>query len=329
MNGWVTLLALFGFSLTPAAPYRWVLMDQQRLATEEVLIIARDDLGNKYFATRKGLTWVNRGDEFRIFNREKTGGGLGSDSITSLGLDRYRSLWVGTDGGGLSVYTNGQWRRYTRANTNGGLPDDGVLALALYKEETWVATRNGFALLRGTVWTPYSGEAISGRLPHPRVTAIAVDSNGDKWLGTIGGLVKFTGTSWTRFNRANTSELPHDGVTYLRVDAKGSLWAGTQAGLARRERNGKWSSFQSDPKLEELAGEVVYSITLGPVGEIWACIKGGAVRYADGNWTVFTKNNYSGLLTRYVYYALPGVDNEVWFATGKGAVAMYPPAEEE
>jgi ligand-binding sensor domain-containing protein len=141
--------------------------------------------------------------------------------------------------------------------------------------------------------------------------------------------VKFTGSTWTRFNRGNTPEMPHDGITYLKVDAKGALWVGTQAGLARRERNGKWTSFRADSRLGELAGEVVYSLSTGPSGEIWACIKGGAARHSDGKWSVFTKNEYSGLLTRYVYFALPGPEGEVWFATGKGAVAMFPPPAEE
>jgi ligand-binding sensor domain-containing protein len=305
-------------------------MDQQRLPSEEVLWMTQDDLGNKFYAGRKGLSVVRKNGDFRIRTRENTGGALGSDSITGLALDRYRALWIATDGGGLSVLDGEKWTHYTRENTAGGLPDDGVLALALRGEECWAATRNGFALLRGGVWTPYTGDRISGRLPNRVVTALAVDSAGDKWLGTIGGLVRFTGSSWTRFTRENTEGgLPHDGVTALAVDPKGALWVGTQAGWARRDRAGKWTNFRSAAGLGDLAGEVTYSLSIGSAGEVWVCAKGGAARFADGRWELFTKNTAPALMTRYVYYAMPGREGETWFATEKGVVAMTPVKEED
>jgi ligand-binding sensor domain-containing protein len=309
---------------------RWLLMDLQRLAAEEVVAMAQDDLGNKYFGTRKGLTAVTKSGDFRIFTREKTQHGLGSDSITCLGVDRYRGLWVGTDGGGISLFANGAWTRYTRESTSGGLPDDGVLALAIYREERWVATRNGFAVLRGGVWTTYTGDQISGRLPNRVATSIAVDSSGNKWIGTIGGLVRFTGSTWSKHTRGNTDgALPHNGITYLLVDQRGALWVGTQAGVARRDRSGKWRNFSPDPGLGEMASELTYSLSAAFSGEVWACLRGGAARYAGGEWETFTKNNTSGLLTRYVYHVMPEPGGTVWFATAKGVASMTPAEEED
>lgn len=301
---------------------RWTLMDQGRLPAPEVVAMTRDDRGNIYYATRGGLTIEDRTGNYRIVTRATTPGGPTTDTLTCLGLDRYRDLWVGTDGGGLGVYANGSWRVHTRESTRGGLPDDGVLALAIHREERWVGTRNGFAALRGGSWTTYSGDRIAGRLPHPAVTAIAVDSSGDKWIGTIGGLVRLSGAVWTRFTPESTEGgLPQHGITALYVDAANRLWVGTQAGVARRNPDGTWWRMGMASGLGQLAGERVASITGGPEGEIWVSLRGGAARHLNDEWEVYTRDNVPGLLTLFVNYVLAGPEGEARIATQKGVMA--------
>ncbi len=313
-----------------STPVHWLLMDQQRLPAEEVTTMAQDDIGNRYFGTKKGLSQVTKSGSFQIFTRESSKGKLGSDSVTCLAVDPYRGLWVGTDGGGLSVYVNGSWSRYTKASTGGGLPDDGVLAMAIRKEEHWIATRNGFAVLRGGVWTPFTGDLISGRLPNRVATSIAADSTGNIWIGTIGGLVMMSGSRWNLWTQANTQGgLPHNGITSLLVDKKGSLWVGTQTGLVQREVTGKWISHQKHAELGDLEKEVTYSISMSYNGDVWACLKGGAARYSNQRWEVFSKNNTTGLLTRFIYFVLPSTGQDIWFATGKGVAIMTPANNED
>jgi ligand-binding sensor domain-containing protein len=312
-------------SLEATGPYRWVLTDLNRLPSEEVVALAEDDLENRYYATRKGLTIEDKSDNYHIYTRFSTRGALASDSLTCLGIDRYRDVWIGTDGGGLNVFSGGGWRTYTRENTRGGLPDNGVLSLALYKEVRWIGTRNGFAALRGSAWTPYSGSLISGRLPHPTVTAIAVDSSGDLWLGTLGGLVRMSGSVWNRYNTESTQGgLPHNGITALFTDSRHALWVGTQMGLARREANGEWLTFKASSGLGALAGERVVSITAGVEGDVWVSFRGGAARFTAGRWELFTRDNVPGLLTLYINYVLAGPRGVARIATQKGVISRLP-----
>lgn len=321
---------LFGFTaVCGAQTFRWMLMDLQRLPSEDVLLMAADDLGNKYFASRKGLSRIDRQDETTQFTREKTQGGLVSDSITSLALDRYRALWVGTDGRGLSRFDNGRWDNWTQASTDGGLPDDFVTGVAAARDEVWVSTRNGFTVLRNRVWTPYAGQKISGRLPHRHCTSIAVDSSGAVWIGTLGGLVRFEGSSWQTFTSANTGgKLPHNSIADLLVTADGTLWVSTQAGVSSC-RKGQWRSYGRDSGLGELAEEMGYSLSPAPSNGVWACLRGGAARFDGGTWTVFSRDNTSGLKTKYVYDVLEEADGRLWFATQKGVAVRIPVAEEE
>ena len=312
-------------SLQATGPYRWVLTDLNRLPSEEVVAMSQDELENRYYATRKGLTVEDKSDNYRIYTRSNTRGALTSDSLTCLGIDRYRDVWVGTDGGGLNVFSGGNWKAYTRENTRGGLPDDGVLALALYKEVRWVGTRNGFAVMRGGSWTTYTGSQTSGRLPHPSVTAIAVDSSGDVWLGTLGGLVRLSGSVWTRYNTETTQNgLPHNGITSLYVDPRNGLWVGTQTGLARRAADGTWVTFKASSGLEGLAQQRVVSVTQGMDGDVWVSFRGGAARFTGGVWELYTRENVPGLLTLYVNYVLAGPNGVARIATQKGVISRLP-----
>jgi ligand-binding sensor domain-containing protein len=307
---------------------RWTLMDLGRLPSPEVVAIVEDDQGRVYYATRGGLTIEEKTGNFRILTRAITKGELASDSLTCLGLDRYRDLWVGTDGAGLQVHANGTWRRHTKESTRDGLPDDGVLSLALHRDDRWVGTRNGFAVLRGSSWTTYTGDRIAGRLPHPAVAAIAVDSAGDKWIGTLGGLVRMSGAVWTRFTPDNTAGgLPHHGITALHVDAENAVWVGTQAGVARRNSDGTWLRLGPGSGLGPLLGERVTAITGGPGGAIWVSLRGGVARYRrdNGEWELFTRDNVPGLLTLFVNYTQAGTRGEVRIATQKGVIARIPP----
>jgi ligand-binding sensor domain-containing protein len=313
-------------SLHTTGSFRWVLTDLNRLPSEDVVAMAQDEQENRYYATRKGLTVEDKSDNYHIYTRANTRpGGLTSDSLTCLGIDRYRDVWIGTDGGGLNVFSGGGFRAYTRESTQGGLPDNGVLSLAVYKDVRWVGTRNGFAALRGSSWTTYTGSQISGRLPHPSVTAIAVDSSGDVWMGTLGGLVRLSGSVWTRYNTDNTqSGLPHNGITALFVDAQNGLWVGTQMGLARRDANGSWQTFTYASGLQSLAQQRVVSISAGFGGDVWVSFRGGAARFQDGKWEQYTRENVPGLLTLYINYVLAGPGGIARIATQKGVISRLP-----
>ena len=67
-------------------------------------------------------------------------------------------------------------------------------------------------------------------LPDNRVIALAVDSAGNKWIGTFGGgLAKFNGTDWEVYNTQN-SGLPHDRILDIAIDPVGNKWIGTKGG---------------------------------------------------------------------------------------------------
>ncbi|MDF1534874.1 MAG: hypothetical protein P1S46_00040 [bacterium] len=82
--------------------------------------------------------------------------------VTCLAFQE-NSLFVGTDGEGLHILSDGQWEVVSRKYS--GLPGDGVLSLAVDGKDDdfpgtslWVGTRDGFAVLREGTWIMYSPE---------------------------------------------------------------------------------------------------------------------------------------------------------------------------
>jgi ligand-binding sensor domain-containing protein len=74
-------------------------------------------------------------------------------------------------------------------------------------------------------WTVYNSS--NSGLPYDYVYAIAIDGQGNKWIGTLsGGLAKFDGVNWTVYNTSN-SDLPYNDVWAIAIDGQGNKWIGT------------------------------------------------------------------------------------------------------
>ena len=121
-----------------------------------------------------------------------------------------------------SVAQNPAWVNYTYAGN--------VVAMASEGDYIWAATEGGLVRLNTiTHEREFFNKANSG-LPSNNITAVAVDKNGNKWIGTSRGLVKYDGSTWIRI-----SDLK---LTALTVDSLGGVWYAVEGlvnGVARHK----------------------------------------------------------------------------------------------
>ena len=107
----------------------------------------------------------------------------------------------------------------------------------------------GLLLLAGTAVAQDTGFSLS--LSNPQVTAIAQDADGYIWMGTMRGLNRFNGSSFTTyFSSGEENALNNDHILSLCADSDGTLWIGTECGL-NWYRDGKklfilsaWNSYR-------------------------------------------------------------------------------------
>ena len=91
---------------------------------------------------------------YQTFTREP--GGLASNRLTALALDRAGRLWVGTQGAGVSLLAQDR-KTWGLINRFDGLPSDTITALETHGDTVFVGTTGGVAL--------WNGNQITGALP--------------------------------------------------------------------------------------------------------------------------------------------------------------------
>ncbi len=183
-------------------------------------------------------------------------------------------------------------------------------------------TTTGGVILDSTNWKIYS--TLNSGLPYDNITAIAIDGDGNKWIGTYGGgLSKFDGTNWSVFNTSN-SGLPDNSITCINIDANGNKWIGTYKGLVKFDGT-NWSIY--DTSNSGLSSVNVRSIAIEGNGIIWigmepyglTLVGGGLAKFDGANWGVYNISN-SGLPDENIKsIAIDGNGNK-WIGTYNGLV---------
>jgi signal transduction histidine kinase/DNA-binding response OmpR family regulator/ligand-binding sensor domain-containing protein len=192
-------------------------------------------------------------DRWHIF---RAAAGLSPAGATSIALDEYGHLWVGSTDRGLFRSTAplrellaqtppGEVKQRVLApawNKASGAPTDGVRSLLAHDTHMWVGTGAGLAVLQTKApfeaQTVLSGQPVVGMTPSRDARSI--------WVSNNAGLVEFDAKSL----RATSSVSKADGLlddeawAYgpLATDAEGRIYLGTPRGIsvfnpAARKRN--------------------------------------------------------------------------------------------
>ena len=148
------------------------------------------------------------------------------------------SIWFGTQYSGVTYISgDGLWQAPIVFQQ---LPEYPFDAIAFDRSSTWFGTAAGILqyATNMSVWGQYDSTTTNGLVPFGPVHAVTTNHRTTRWFGTDAGLLRLKDTSWTKFNRENTSDLPSDTITALSYDIRGNLWIGTMYGAAVYNENG-------------------------------------------------------------------------------------------
>lgn len=170
-------------------------------------------------------------------------------SETSLSIDKYGNKWIG--------FTN-------------SLPSSPA-AVAKYN------SLGGFWSFYNTSNTP--------AFPNNRVNTIACDTSGNVWIGTIAGLVKFNGSTFTCYTTVNG--LPANNILSLECSGK-MVYIGTNNGLCRYDGAIFYNYTTSNSLLDN---DTITAIKAETPNKIWL---GGNRRLTEMNFnSSFTFSSYN------------------------------------
>ena len=104
--------------------------------------------------------------------------------IVALAIDRNGQPWAGTWGGGVSHFDGSSWKTYTTVE---GLPGNHIFMLHkdVVDGQIWIGTNNGLALWQDG---KFKVMTVADGLMADNVFAMATTPDGDKWVGSYGGV---------------------------------------------------------------------------------------------------------------------------------------------
>lgn len=200
-------------------------------------------------------------------------------------------------------------------------------------------------------WSESDGISIS------MITSLAQTREGYLWIGTQGGLIRFDGVKFLKFNTQNISEMKINHITTLYADRDGMLWIGTRAGLLNfRDGNFfhlKGSDLLSDDVIysifedghqvwigtekrgligyrNQIFNEIhpdipvgikdVYAVTGDKTGNLWVGTASGFFCLNQGKWKAYLKKEILTGKLMSVFCMLVDDAGDLWLGTNRGLV---------
>ncbi len=321
----LTLLQ-YALSQTPTSPS----LDPSKLLTQYGLEVWKSDQGLPqnsvnailqthdgylWFGTQEGLVKFN-GVDFIVFDKRNTPE-LRSNYIWALYEDSHNSLWVGTNGGGVSRLSNGVWTTYT---TEQGLASDVVQALLEGAEGTmWFGTGEGLCRLihrdstvRSDVFTTYRRDQDSLK---SAVFGILQDHNGIMWVNIRNQLCVFKNGEFIPLSP--TASVIDSNISAIKEDRNGDLWVGSIGmGGVWRLKDGTWKHFGAK---EGMSKSVTLSVLPDKDGSIWIGTGGdGLYRFSKRKFEHLTVQQ--GLSDGFVRSLFEDSEGSLWIGTYRGGV---------
>jgi ligand-binding sensor domain-containing protein len=281
-----------------------------------------NDIAMSVLAARDGRLWVGLncglavfdGNQFKTFNEKS---GLGNTCVWSLAEDRKRNIWIGTYGGGLFRYSNGNFTQYTLGQERAGPI---VLDIAVDRDDSlWIATPDGVSHMQdGNVRNYTTKDGLSSA----RVLAIHQDRAGVIWVATQGGVDRYTSDRFVPSPAAKSI----DQMLARRIveDSQGDLYATDLPQGISQIKNGQLTQLDN--------GLNLFDMIESPDHMLWFSSRNGVIRIskrelseagtsdAPLDYEVF--NRVDGLNTTEASVGAPNIamtpDGKLWVATVKG-----------
>jgi signal transduction histidine kinase/ligand-binding sensor domain-containing protein len=152
----------------------------------------------------------------------------------------------------------------------------------------------------------------------PDIWALAQSSDGCLWLGTGSGLYRFDGITFEHFRLPVGQYFPSTNITALTILPSGDMWIGYYAGGLSRLTSDGITNFDT---AQGLPAGWVSVIAVDPTGTVWAAMRSGLARFANGRWERIGVNmNLHGPSAAWLTIDSRGA---IWVANGESVEVLF------
>lgn len=329
--------------------------DPQSISHNSVRSIYQDRSGTLWIGTYGGglnryippsHDFLDSPARFVHFNKSANKqGGLSDNRVLDIYEDNSGTLWIGTDGGGLTIFNREKnlFLHYQNDRLNPGSISSNHIN-SIYEDRSgvlWFGTYGGglTKLNRNRQFYHYKSDPNNpNSLSQNIVWAIHEDRDGILWIGTHGGgLNKFDRRKniWKhyRHNPNEPTSISHDIVRLVYEDRNGGLWLGTHGGGLNRF-NKETESFRAykyqSEDLNSISHNEIRSIYEDKDGILWIGTHGGGLNKFDPQTEEFTRylsnpGDSYGLSNNFVRTIYQDSEGFFWIGTQGGGLNRLNP----
>lgn len=284
--------------------------------------ITEDRNGYLWIATSDGLARYD-GIGFRIWRAEQ---GLRDSFVWAVHVDAANRVWVATAEAGLAMLDveRKHFRYYNRANTP-AMGSDTIWAVTSTRDgAVWFGTPFG-GLHRLdpqggiTRFMPRDGDVRS--LPHAEVSQLTVAPDGTLWVGTKGGVARWTGRD---FERVPDGALASPRINGITAGRDGTLWFATPDGVGVRRADGSYSATPwADAGMRDT---ILHVLLRDRGGTYWFDVPQGLGRDNGGRMSVVPlySGSAQGLVRPSWVGAYEDREGGLWFASSSNGLWYLP-----
>lgn len=309
--------------------------DPYAFNSDQPRCIYRDRSNNMWCGTNgQGVNVYFRSTSTIMHIRRSERPGVGDNTLASSGIfsvieDSQEQLWIGTDGGGVTMYNQrtGIYTQYPQLST---ATNNTVLSLLEGSD--------------GSIWAGTYGEGLNRLMPDGKIQSVTterldngtvlciVEDPGDKtiWFGTFGAGVYHLDPatdSLEQFNSDN-SGFTSNVIFNLYFDKQGALWICTRdGGVMKRARDGSLVKYQHDEHVAtSLSNDRVYCVSEDAQGNTWISTGNGLnlLDKSGNGFTIYYERN--GLPSDNIYAIVPDNQGYLWLSHNKGLTRFKPNA---
>jgi ligand-binding sensor domain-containing protein len=251
-------------------------------------------------------------DQVGIWKYYTTSNGLTNNDIRVIMQDHNGIIWIGTYGGGVCRYDNGNWS-YIR--TRNGLLDDTILAIEEDRfGDIWIGAGYGLNILsEGRI---YKMDTIF--YPNEYVLSLYSDSHGRMWIGTNMEIIKYY---YSDFNYLYLLDKGLAPVYSITEDNIGQIWFSTPGGAIAY--NYSEDGYYIIDMEEGLYSNNVRHIFQDSWGMLWfAHLESERITRWNGNNFEYI-NLYNGYAYPNVFSMIEDFNRNIWFTTWNSGLICF------
>ncbi len=166
---------------------------------------------------------------------------------------------------------------------------------------------------QNNIWKIYS--STNDDLADNKTTAVLIDKNNNKWIGSREGLTIFNGNNRQTFTAKN-SQLPSDKILCF-LEEKDNIWIGTAAGVLKIDGN-NWEIFNN--KNSKLSSNKIRKIIKNKKS-LWLATEKGIVKMQNKNIKLFDKRNKEIKDDNFLTIAADQ-NNNIWAGSNSGLLKI-------